>query len=79
MFCNSKPFFFFPFSEIKVLTLLEIWVEEDSLPSLHHLLVAVALAEEGEEERVISDLCRPPPSSSTAERLLQNGTLISKL
>lgn len=43
-------------------------MEEDSLPSLPQLLAA------GEEEWVTSDLCQPPPNSSTAEKLLQNGT-----
>ncbi|XP_031148719.1 dnaJ homolog subfamily B member 6b isoform X6 [Sander lucioperca] len=58
---------------IQVLAHLETWVEEDSLPSLLHLLVA-AVGEEEEEEWVTSDLCRPPPNSSTAEKLLQNGS-----
>ncbi|XP_032360240.1 chaperone protein dnaJ 1, mitochondrial isoform X3 [Etheostoma spectabile] len=55
---------------IQVLVHLETWVEEDSLPSLLHLLVVVG----EEEEWVTSDLCRPPPNSSTAERLLQKGS-----
>lgn len=47
-------------------------MEEESHPSLlHHLAV-------GEEEWVTSDPSQPPPSSSTAEKLLQNGTEISQ-
>ncbi|XP_034717407.1 dnaJ homolog subfamily B member 6b isoform X8 [Etheostoma cragini] len=56
---------------IQVLVHLGTWVEEDSLPSLLHLLVVVG---EEEEEWVTSDLCRPPPNSSTAEKLLQKGS-----
>lgn len=49
----------------QVLIHLETWVEEESPLSVLHLL--------GEGEWAISDLSRPPPSSSTAEKLLQNG------
>lgn len=42
---------------------------EASPPSVLHLL--------GEGGGVISDQSRPPPSSSTAEKLRQNGTYIS--
>lgn len=44
---------------------------EDSPPSLHHHLAA---GEEEEEEWVTLNLYQPPPNSSTAEGLPQNGT-----
>lgn len=46
---------------------------EDSPPSLHHHLAA-GEEEEEEEEWVTLNLYQPPPNSSTAEGLPQNGT-----
>jgi len=58
-------------ARLQVLTPLETWVEGDSPPSHLHLLVGVE--EEEEAEWLTSNPCRPPPSSSTAEKLQQNG------
>lgn len=52
---------------LQVLPHLETWAEA-SPPSLLHPSAV------GEEGWAASDLCRHPPSSSTAEKLLQNGT-----
>lgn len=60
-----------PFHCLQVSVHLETWEEEAAaspLSVLHRL---------AEGEWGISDLSRPPLSSSTAERLLQNGTCIS--